>query len=816
MVDTSNISVTGLGATNQTQSAPFFPMREPVIFPYSLTPLQVEEENLPALRRAMAQDRLLAIFPELPDDGELGALPVQVTLKLFNFRDKRRSGIGVLVRVVKELNFPDGSVRILVRGLKRILCQAIDTENGVAVARCQGCPESAPEAEEAESKARQKSVTASFLELAGTLPGIPEELQVAVCNAETPARLADLIADALNLNYAEKILLLATIDVRKRLELLGIFMNRELEVMKLGMKIQSEVHQAMGRQQREFFLREQLRTIQQELGEDNRNPDLVEIGERLEKIKLPPHVLEVVRKELARLEVIPQAAPEYHISYTYINWLLDLPWLVFTEDRLDCAEAEKVLEADHYGLEDVKQRILEFLAVLQLKPSDERKAPILCLVGPPGVGKTSLGKSVARAMNRNFIRVSLGGVRDEAEIRGHRRTYVGALPGRIIQNLKKAGSGNPVFMLDEIDKLANDFRGDPASALLEVLDPAQNNSFNDHYLEVDYDLSRVFFIATANLLETIPGPLRDRMEIIRLPGYTSFEKREIARRYLAPRQIRENGLKPKLVTFHLSAVDELIDHYTREAGVRELERGIGQVCRRIARRIVEGKIGGEEKVSVTPSLVRELLGARKYLLDEADATTGPGCATGMAWTSCGGVILPVEVISLPGKGGLKLTGSLGKVMQESAEAAFSLVRAHASEWGVEPALFADRDFHIHVPDGATPKDGPSAGVTVTMALVSLLRNQALRPRLAMTGEITLSGRVTAVGGIREKVIAALRAGIDTVMLPEENRKDALELPDEIKSKLEFHYVSNFAEAEKAAFSAPRRKTAKKNPEEKKK
>lgn len=511
-------------------------------------------------------------------------------------------------------------------------------------------------------------------------------------NAESPGRLADLISDALNLNYAEKILLLSMTDVRRRFEVLAILMNRELEVLKLGMKIQSEVHQAMSQQQREFFLREQLRTIQQELGEDSRNPDIIEIEERLESTELPPHVLEVVRKELSRLEVIPQAAPEYHIAYTYINWLLDLPWCVFTEDRLDCAEAEKVLDADHYGLEDVKQRILEFLAVLQLKPDDERRAPILCLVGPPGVGKTSLGQSIARAMNRNFIRVSLGGVRDEAEIRGAPPHLRRALPGRIIQNLKKAGSGNPVFMLDEIDKLASDFRGDPASALLEVLDPAQNNSFNDHYLEVDYDLSKVFFIATANLLETIPGPLQDRMEIIRLPGYTSFEKREIARRYLVGRQVKANGLKAKQVRFQLGAVDELIDHYTREAGVRELERCIGQVCRRIARRVVEGKIAPDETVSVTPALVRELLGARKFLMDEADAKLGPGCATGMAWTSCGGVILPVEVISLPGKGGLKLTGSLGKVMQESAEAAFSLVRAHAAGWGIGPGVFCRTRF----------------------------------------------------------------------------------------------------------------------------
>ena len=449
---------------------------------------------------------------------------------------------------------------------------------------------------------------------------------------------------------------------------------------------------------------------------------------------------------MARLEVIPQAAPEYHISYTYITWLLDVPWLKFTEDRLDCLEAAKVLDADHYGLEDVKERILEFLAVLQLRKNDDRKAPILCLVGPPGVGKTSLGQSIARAMNRNFVRVSLGGVRDEAEIRGHRRTYVGAMPGRIVQNLKKAGTANPVFMLDEIDKLANDFRGDPASALLEVLDPAQNYAFNDHYLEVDCDLSKVFFIATANLLDTIPGPLRDRMEIIRLPGYTSFEKREIARRYLVPRQLKASGLTAKQVRFHLSGVDELIDYYTREAGVRDLERTVGQVLRKIARRIVEGKIEAGAPVSVTPKLVQELLGPRKFLLDEAE-NAGPGYATGMAWTSCGGVILPIEVIAIPGgKGALKLTGSLGKVMQESAETAFSLIRAHAAEWKIEPAYFNEHDFHIHVPDGATPKDGPSAGITLTLALISLLTGRSLIPRLSMTGEITLRGRVTAVGG----------------------------------------------------------------------
>ncbi|WP_419647642.1 endopeptidase La, partial [Victivallis vadensis] len=765
MADSSVISVNGIGVSQPEATAVFFPMRDPVVFPFGLTPLLVDgEDKLAILRRAMASDRLLAIFPEMPDDEELGTLPVKVSLKIFTYAEKRRSMVGVLARVVKELKFPDGSVRIVVRGVKRISFSKLELADGVPVARFRGIPENREENENEEVIARQKSVLMLFQELAGMMPGLPDELQVAVLNAGSPARMADMIADSMSFSYPEKLLLVVLSEVRARQEFLAILLNRELEVMKLSMKIQSEVSQAMSQQQREFYLREQLRTIQEELGEDSRNPDIIELEKRISETELPDKVSEVIAKEMARLEVIPQAAPEYHISYTYITWLLDVPWLKFTEDRLDCLEAAKVLDADHYGLEDVKERILEFLAVLQLRKNDDRKAPILCLVGPPGVGKTSLGQSIARAMNRNFVRVSLGGVRDEAEIRGHRRTYVGAMPGRIVQNLKKAGTANPVFMLDEIDKLANDFRGDPASALLEVLDPAQNYAFNDHYLEVDCDLSKVFFIATANLLDTIPGPLRDRMEIIRLPGYTSFEKREIARRYLVPRQLKASGLTAKQVRFHLSGVDELIDYYTREAGVRDLERTVGQVLRKIARQIVEGKIEAGAPVSVTPKLVQELLGPRKFLLDEAE-NAGPGYATGMAWTSCGGVILPIEVIAIPGgKGALKLTGSLGKVMQESAETAFSLIRAHAAEWKIEPAYFNEHDFHIHVPDGATPKDGPSAGITLTLALISLLTGRSLIPRLSMTGEITLRGRVTAVGGIREKVIAALRAGIRQVIL----------------------------------------------------
>ncbi len=803
------ISVTGLGAAAPEQSAPLFQTREPIVFPFSLTPLAVTGEfNRAALAKAMEGDRLLAFFPELPAPEELGMLPVQTQLMAFSFQNVRRSGAGILVRVVKELNFPDGSTQILVRGIKRIKCTLLETDPAVPTARFRAVP-AAPEEllKEPEIAAHGKNIQMLFQELAATQPGLPAELQIAILNSPQPERLADLVADALNFSYAEKLILLAMPELKARFELLEILMNRELEVFRLGMKIQSEVQQSMNQSQREFFLREQLRAIQEELGEDSRNPDIIELEKRIKESALPETVLEVIQKEMARLEVIPQAAPEYHIAYTYLTWLLDVPWLKFTEDRLDCNAAAGVLDEDHYGLEDVKERILEFMAVLQLRAADSgHKAPILCLVGPPGVGKTSLGQSIARAMNRSFVRISLGGVRDEAEIRGHRRTYVGAMPGRIIQSLKKAGSGNPVFMLDEIDKLANDFRGDPASALLEVLDPAQNHAFNDHYLELDCDLSKIFFIATANVLETIPGPLQDRMEIIRLPGYTSFEKREIARRYLVPRQLKECGLDPKQIRFQLSALDELIDYYTREAGVRQLERSIASVCRKLARRILAAP--PEKAVSVNAKLVRELLGARKFLLDEA-AEPVLGCATGMAWTGVGGVILPIETIALPdGKGALKLTGSLGKVMQESAETAFSLVRAHAAEWQIDPEVFRKNDIHIHVPDGATPKDGPSAGVTLTLALLSLLTGKPLRRRFAMTGEITLSGKVTAVGGIREKVVAALRAGIRQVMLPEENRKDLEEIPEEVREKLEFFFVSGFREAVKIGFGETKRKGGK--------
>ncbi len=801
MADSSSITV-GKMPTNGGVAV-YFELSDPIIFPHGLTPVAVEGgEAMTAVENALQSDRLLAIFPELPLREQLETVPDRYEFRVFEFEGHAHTATGVLARIVKKMEFPDGSTRVVLRGVRRISFDTMFRDGkGVLQIRYNHINETAND-DAKVAAGRFKSVQMLFQELLTLTPNVPEELQVTVLNSTDAGRAADLISDELNFRLAEKFLLLLTASVSRRLELLNILLTREIEITKLGIKIQSEVHEAVSESQRDFYLREQLRTIQQELGLESRNPDIVEIENRLKTTDLPDAAKKVVEKELSRLGLLPTSSPEYHISYTYISWVLDLPWRVTTEDCLDCRTARLVLDEDHYGLEDVKKRILEYLAVLQLRREDpDKKAPILCLIGPPGVGKTSLGKSIARAMNRKFIRMSLGGVRDEAEIRGHRRTYVGAMPGRILQNLKRAGSNNPVFMFDEIDKLAHDFRGDPASALLEVLDPAQNNAFNDNYLELDYDLSKVFFIATANVEEDIPAPLRDRMEIIRLPGYTVLEKREIARRYLVPRQIEACGLDPQRVHFLLPAIDEVINYYTLEAGMRNLERAIAQVCRRIACRIVDGEQSKESAVKVDRALVSELLGARKFLLDKAENFREPGRAVGLAWTGAGGVILPIEVAAIPGgKGNLKLTGSLGKVMQESAETAFSVVRGIAPDFGVDAQYFFENDFHLHVPDGATPKDGPSAGITMTMAILSLVRRMPLKPDFAMTGEITLHGKVTAVGGIREKMVAALRAGIREIIMPEENRKDYEELPEEVRAKLSFHFAADYRDALKLVFA----------------
>ena len=772
-----------------------------VLFPFALTPLVLDNPgNIAKVESAASSDRMIAVFPEMPKNQDLAEIQgIELNVPSFRLDGKKVSGIGVLCRLVKTLKFPDGTIRILLRGLDRVRYEETpdpQPEGSVCVRKIVQ-----EEDNSIETAAMVRNAVKQFQEIASFSPNFPEELKIAIINLTDNVRIVDLIADSVNFSNLEKLAILTLEKLQDRLHLMTILLNREVEVLRLGSEIQSQVHNAMSKSQREFFLREQLRTIKEELGESSRNPDIVSIQERMEKLELPENIVELLNKEIERLEMIPQAAAEYNIAYTYIDWILSVPWNHFTEDRLDIAEAKKILDRDHYGLKDIKERILEFLAVLQLKK--DRKSPIICFIGPPGVGKTSLGKSIAEAMGRKFVRISLGGVRDEAEIRGHRRTYVGALPGRIIQGMKKAGSSNPVFMLDEIDKLGNDFRGDPASALLEVLDPQQNHTFNDHYLEVDYDLSSVMFIATANISDTIPAPLLDRMDVIRLPGYTATEKKHIAQQFLIPRQLEENGFAGRDVTFTDDAVEELIGYYTREAGVRQLERTFGQIFRKLARQIVEGK-NRKKKIRIDVKTIHQLLGSRKFLMDEAMKGPEIGVATGMAWTSVGGTILQVEAVMMPGKGELKLTGSLGSVMKESAMAAFSYVKGHAKDLGIKPGLFEKNDFHIHVPDGATPKDGPSAGVTLTTALVSLLSGKPVRHDYAMTGEINLRGKVTAIGGVKEKSIGALRAGIRNIILPEENRKDLEDIPEDVMKQVKFHFVSEIAQVLKIMLSKPPR------------
>ena len=785
--------------------APAITQPDTVLFPFALTPLVLDNPgNIAKVEKAAAGDRMIVIFPEMPENKAISEIQgIELNVPTFTLDGHTVSGTGVLCRLVKTLKFPDGTVRILLRGLERVRFEEqTEEEQEVKVRKL-----IQEEDNSIETIAMVRNAVKQFQEITSFSPNFPEELKIAIINLTDNVRIVDLIADSVNFSNLEKLAVLTLEKLQDRLHLMTILLNREVEVLRLGSEIQSQVHNAMSKSQREFFLREQLRTIKEELGESNRNPDIVSIQERMSKLDLPENITTLLNKELERLEMIPQAAAEYNIAYTYIDWILSVPWNHFTEDRLDIAEARKILDRDHYGLKDIKERILEFLAVLQLKK--DRKAPIICFIGPPGVGKTSLGKSIAEAMGRKFIRISLGGVRDEAEIRGHRRTYVGALPGRIIQGMKKAGTSNPVFMLDEIDKLGNDFRGDPASALLEVLDPQQNHTFNDHYLEVDYDLSSVMFIATANISDTIPAPLLDRMDVIRLPGYTATEKKHIAEQFLIPRQLEENGFAGRNVKFTEDAVDELIGYYTREAGVRQLERTFGQICRKLARQIVEGN-ASKKKTLIDAEAIHRLLGARKFLMDEAMPKPEIGVATGMAWTSVGGTILQVEAVMTPGKGELKLTGSLGNVMKESAMAAFSYVKGHAGELGINSKLFEKNDFHIHVPDGATPKDGPSAGITLTTALVSLLTGKPVRHDFAMTGEINLRGKVTAIGGVKEKSIGALRAGIRNIILPEENRKDLEDIPEDVLKQVHFHFVSEISQVLAIMLAKPetrKRKTA---------
>jgi ATP-dependent Lon protease len=703
--------------------------------------------------------------------------------------------VGVAGVVARMLKVPDGSVRILVQATERIRIGDYIAEEPYLVARIETVPDVLKTSPELEALTR--NVQSTFSEIIEQIPYLPEELQLAVTNIEDPSALTHLIAGALRIETEEKQELLEEVDVAKRLRHLSEILARELEVIQLGSKIQSQVQSEIDKGQREYYLREQLKAIQQELGEgDEQQAEVNELRQRIEEAGLSEDARKQADRELARLEKLPPAAAEHGVIRTYLEWLTELPWKDTTDDNLDIAHAHEILDADHYDLEKVKDRILEYLAVRQLNPGSH--GPILSFVGPPGVGKTSLGRSISRALGREFERISVGGVRDEAEIRGHRRTYIGAMPGTIVRALRDAGSKNPVFMIDEIDKMGADFRGDPASAMLEVLDPAQNNSFRDHYLDLPFDLSEVMFITTANTLDTVPSPLQDRMEVIQLSGYTTDEKLHIAKRYLVPRQISENGLRKSQISFADAALRAIIEEYTREAGVRNLEREIGTVCRKIAREIAEGKVDG--KVSVSGKRSRELLGKRRVFAEQRRRTKDPGVATGLAWTPVGGEVLFVEATAMQGSGKLTITGQLGDVMRESAQAALSWVRGHRGT--VAPELeedwFAKHDIHVHVPAGAVPKDGPSAGVAMAVALSSLVSGTPVSSDVAMTGEVTLTGQVLPVAGLKEKALAAQRAGIKRVIVPARNQGDIDEIEEHERADLEFVFAERITEALDAA------------------
>jgi ATP-dependent Lon protease len=767
------------------EALPVLPLRDTVPFPETLAPLAVDQErSIQLIDDVLGTNRMLVmVASQDPEKMEPGPEDLYA--------------VGVVGAVARMVKIPDGSLRILVQGMQRVKLGPFVTEQPYMVARIGELPDVAEPSPELE--ALSHNVQRTFSEIVEQIPYLPEELQLAVANIDDPSILGHLIAGALRIGVEEKQKLLEEVDVGQRLRHLSRILARELEVVQLGTQIQSQVQSEMEKGQREFFLRQQMKAIQEELGEeDEQQAEANELREKIEAAELPEQALKAAERELSRLEKLPPAAAEHGVIRTYLEWLVELPWSKVTTDNLDLAHARKVLDADHYDLEKIKDRILEYLAVRKLNPSSP--GPILCFVGPPGVGKTSLGKSIAKALGREFERISVGGVRDEAEIRGHRRTYIGAMPGTIVRALRDAGSRNPVFMIDEIDKMGADFRGDPASAMLEVLDPAQNDSFRDHYLDLEFDLSDVVFIATANVLETIPGPLLDRMETIELAGYTLEEKRQIARRYLVGRQIEANGLKPSQIEITDAALTAIIEEYTREAGVRNLERQIGTVCRKVARRVAEGKAEG--KVRISGKKARELLGRRRVFAEQRRRTKVPGVATGLAWTPTGGDVLFIEATAMPGSGKLTITGQLGEVMKESAQAALSYVRGHCAEIAPEVGddWFAKHDVHVHVPAGAVPKDGPSAGVAMAVALSSLIAARPVRNDVAMTGEVTLTGQVLPIGGLKEKSLAAQRAGIKQVIVPSRNEGDVGEIPEHELGRLEFVYVDEVSQALAAALS----------------
>lgn len=755
---------------------PILALRNTVLFPGVVLPITVgRDASLKLVKDAFAADRLIGVVTQRSSEVE-------------NPNPSDLYEYGTVATILKLIKMPDGSKSIVIQGKRRLRIKSYIQTDPYFKAQVEPIEEEFDQ-DPIELTARIRSIKELAIQIVNLSPNLPSEAAYAIQNIDSPTFLIHFIASNLQIEVQDKQKLLETISLVERAELVMQHLNRELQVLQLSEEIRSRVKSDVDQQQREYLLRQQMKAIQDELGEgEGSSPELAELRKRAEQKELPEHVQKAVTKELEKLGRTNPAAPDYAVTRNYVDWILELPWKEYSEDHLDIKRAEEILDEDHYGLDLVKRRIVEHLAVLKLK--GDMKAPILCFYGPPGVGKTSLGKSIARAMGREFVRMSLGGVRDEAEIRGHRRTYVGALPGRIIQGMKKAGTANPVFMLDEIDKLGADFRGDPSSALLEVLDPEQNHSFNDHYLELDYDLSKVLFIATANYFEMIPSPLRDRMEMIEITGYTQEEKLEIAKRYLVPRQIERNGLKPEQLTITDDALKLIIDGYTRESGVRQLERTIGAVARGVAKKVAVGDI---ETTVVEPDGLEEYLKSRKFFSEVAQRTEVPGVATGLAWTPVGGDILFIEASASRGSGRLILTGQLGDVMKESAQAALSYVKAHADDFGIPLDAFRYWDVHVHVPAGAVPKDGPSAGLAILSALVSIYTQRRVKHNVAMTGEITLRGLALPVGGIKEKVLAAKRAGIEMVVLPDKNKKDTEDVEANALEGLEIVYVKRMEE-----------------------
>ena len=761
---------------SENNDYPVMPLRNTVLFPQQVIPIYIgREKSLKLIEDLGSGDKHIVVVAQ--EDGSIED-PKPEDLYAY----------GTLGVVLKVFDMPDNSKSAIVQGIERVKLLSFGEPNPYYKVVVEKVSDQ-PIKDDLEVEALSKNLRNTFTELIQVAPNLTEEHSGMLSNIQKPSRLADRAVSLLTVPNQEKQDVLEELDVKSRVEKTITLLTREIQRIKLGEEIQTEVHDEISKTQREYYLREQMKAIKRELGEDEETVDIKELEDRVKAAKLPEEAEKVAMKELERLSRIPTQSPEYSVSRTYIEWLADLPWSNSSEDQIDVKKAEKILDEDHYGLEKVKERILEYLAVRNLKqernPDKVVRGPILCFSGPPGVGKTSLGKSIARAIGREFVRMSLGGVRDEAEIRGHRRTYIGALPGRVIQSMKKAGTNNPVFMLDEIDKLGSDFRGDPSSAMLEVLDPEQNDAFSDHYLEVDFDLSKVMFITTANYQDAIPPALRDRMEILDFSGYIEDEKIKIAQQHLIPKQIEENGLNKKEVSLDKAAISELVRSYTRESGVRNLEREIANVLRKVARDLVEKTI---KKIRVTSKKVIEYLGAPRFYSEIAERTTKPGVVTGLAWTAAGGDILFIESSKMKGKGGLPLTGQLGDVMKESATAALTYVRSHTDILGIPDDFHEKTDIHVHVPAGAIPKDGPSAGVSMFTSIVSLMTGKPVKAKVAMTGEITLRGNVLPIGGVKEKVTAAHRSGIKHIILPDHNKKDLEDIPEHIKKDLNFYFA----------------------------